>query len=60
MLRTPLWDCSDGYILMSGTVTTTGAGADDVENWLDERNTGVILKNCVPFIDCTDKINNTQ
>ena len=26
----------------------------------DERNKGVIFKNCEPFIDCTSEINNTQ
>ena len=26
----------------------------------DERNKGVIFKNCEPFIECTSEINNTQ
>ena len=26
----------------------------------DERNKGVIFKNCEPFIDCTSEISNTQ
>ena len=27
---------------------------------LDERNEGVIFKNCAPFTDCISEINNTQ
>ena len=27
---------------------------------LDERNKGVIFKNCAPFTDCISEINNTQ
>ena len=29
MLRSSLCDCSDAYILVSGTITITGAGNDD-------------------------------
>ena len=29
MLRSSLYDYSDAYILVSGTITITGAGADD-------------------------------
>ena len=44
---------------MSGTITITGAGADDNAKQLNERNKGVIFKNCAPFIDCTSEMNNT-
>ena len=27
---------------------------------VDEKNKGVIFKNCAPFTDCKGKINNTQ
>ena len=45
---------------MSGTITVTGAGADDAAKRLDERNKGVIFKNCAPFTDYVSEINNTQ
>ena len=60
MLRSSLCDYSDAYILVSGTITITGAGADDAAKRLDERNKGVIFKNCAPFTDCISEINNTQ
>ena len=53
-------DYSDAYILVSGTITITGAGADDAAKRLDERNKEVIFKNCATFIDCISKINNTE
>ena len=45
---------------MSGTITVTGAGADDAAKRLDERNKEVIFKNCAPFTDYVSEINNTQ
>ena len=45
---------------MSGTITVTGVGADDAAKRLDERNKGVIVKNCAPFTDYVSEINNTQ
>ena len=60
MLRSSLCDYSNAYIIVSRTVTITGAGADDAAKRLDERNKGVIFKNCAPFTDCISEINNTQ
>ena len=60
MIRSDLCDYSDTYILASGTITITGAGADDAAKQADERNEGLIFKNCAPFIDCISEINNTQ
>ena len=60
MLRTSLCDNSDGYILVSGTIIITGEGNDDAARRLDERNKGVIFKNCSPFTDYIGEINNTQ
>ena len=60
ILRSSLCDYSDAYILLSGNITITGAGNDDVARQLDERNKGVIFKNCAPFTDCISEINNTQ
>ena len=60
MLQSILCDYSDTYILVSGTITITGAGADDTAKRLDERNKRVIFKNCAPFTDFISEINNTQ
>ena len=60
MLRSSLCDYCDAYILVSGTITVTGARADDAAKRLDERYKEMISKNCAPFIDCTSEINNTQ
>ena len=54
MIRSILCDYNDGYILLIGTKTITGAEASDAEN------KGVVFKNCTPFIKCTTQINNTQ
>ena len=56
MLRLTL---CDAYILVSETITITGAGADDAaKKKIDERNKGVIFKNFAPFTDCMSEINN--
>ena len=60
MLRSNLCDYSDAYILVKGTITITGAGDDDAAKRLDERNKGVIFKNCAPFTKRTSRINNTD
>ena len=60
MLKTSLYDYSDAYILVSGTITITGAEVDDAIKWLDERNKGMIFKNCSPFTDYVSEINNIQ
>ena len=53
MLKLRLCDYSDADLLLSGTTTITGEGADDATKRLDERNEVAIFKNCTPFIDCT-------
>ena len=60
MLRSNLQDYADAYILVKRTITITGAGADDAAKQLDERNKGVIFKNCSPFTKCISRINNTD
>ena len=57
---TMLCDYSDAYILVKGKITIAGAGADAAARQADERNKGVIFKNCAPFINCISEINNTQ
>ena len=60
MLRSNLCDYADAYILVKGTITITGAGNDAAAKRLDERNKGIIFKNCVPFTKCISRINNTD
>ena len=60
MLRSNLCDYADAYILVKGTITITGDGDDDEEKQADERNKGIILKNCAPFTKCISRINNTD
>ena len=51
MLRSNLCDYADAYILVKGTITITGAGNDDAAKRLDERNKGVIFKNCAHLLN---------
>ena len=60
MLKSSLCDYSDVYILAKERIKITGAGYDDAARQADERNKGVIFKNCAPFINCKSKINNTE
>ena len=60
LLKSSLCGYSDAYILVSGTVTITGAGADDAEKRVDKREEGLIFKNCAPFTDCISEINISQ
>ena len=57
--KSNLYDYSDVNILVSGTITSTGGGADDAAKRIDKRNKGVIFKNCSPFTYCISNINNT-
>ena len=60
MLKSSLCDYGDAYILVKGTITITGAGDDAAARQADERDKGVIFKNCAPFINCKTEINNTE
>ena len=53
-------DCSDTCILVKARITITEAGADDAGRQADERNKGVIFKNCAPFFNCKSEIDNTE
>ena len=57
MLSSSLCDYADASILVKKTITITGAGDDDAAKRLDERNKGVIFKNCSPFTKCISRIN---
>ena len=60
MLKSNLCDYADAYILVKVTITITGVGDGDAVKRLDERNKGVIFKNCAPFTKCISRINNTD
>ena len=55
MLKSSLCDYSDACILVKGTITIEGEGADAAASHADERDKGVAFKNCVPFINCISK-----
>ena len=56
-MKSSLCNFSDVNICVIGTITIAGEGADDNAKWLDK---GVLFKDCAPFIDCLNEINNTQ
>ena len=58
--RSNLCDYADAYLLVNGTITIIGDGGDDAAKRADERDKGVIFKNCAPFTKCTSRINNTE
>ena len=60
ILRSNLCDYADSYILVKGTITIAGAGANAGERKADERDKGVTFKNCTPFTKCITRINNTD
>ena len=60
MLRSSLCDYADAYILVQGTVMITGEGDTAAAKRLDERNKGVVFKNCAPFTKCISRINSTK
>ena len=60
MLKSSLCDYSDAYILVKGTITIHGRGADAAARQADERDKGVAFKNYAPFTNCISENNNTQ
>ena len=56
MLKSSLCYYSDAYILVSGTWTNTGAGADDAAKETYERNKGQVFQNCATFTSCISEI----
>ena len=58
MLRSNLYDYSDAYILVKGTITVTTPGVNNGANNIgDKRNIPLILKNNAPFVSCITRIN---
>ena len=60
MLKSILCNYSDAYILVKGKITITGRGADATARQANERDKGAEFKNCAPFTNCINEINNTQ
>ena len=61
MLRSSMFYYSDAYIIVNGTMTITGEGADDaVNNEVDVRCKGLIFKNSALFTKRLSEINNTK
>ena len=60
MVKSSLCDYIHAYILVKGTIASTGVGAGAAARQANERDKGIIFKNCVPFINCKTEINNTE
>ena len=58
MLRSSLCDYSDAYILVKATITGANIAAQGEPN--NATNKKVIFKNCAPFTNCINRINNMQ
>ena len=50
MLRSSLWDYSDAYILVKGTITVTAPGVNNDANNIRDKNNA-------PFVSCITRIN---
>ena len=59
VLKSSLCDYSHAYILANGTITIKAEGDNNAAKRVDERNKGVIFKNCVSLTDCLNEINKT-
>ena len=62
MLKSSLCDYGHVYVYMlgQGKIAITEVGDDATARQTDERNKGVIFKNCAPFTNCKIEINNTE
>ena len=60
MLKSSLYDYSDAYILVKGSITIPEAGDDAEARQADERNKGVIFQSCAPLINWKREINNIE
>ena len=58
MLRSSLCDYSDAYMLVKGNISVNDTAAEGAAANIAFKK--VVFKNCVPFTNCTSKINNTQ
>ena len=53
MLKSSLYDYTDALLLVKGTITINGAGADVQTRQADKRNKQIIFRNCVPITALT-------
>ena len=60
MLKSSLYDYSDAHILVKGRITITGTGDDVAARQADEKNKGVLFKNCASLINCKSEINGIE
>ena len=61
MLKSSFFDYSDSYILVKGTISVVGQGADAAVAVSANRNyKEMIFKSCAPFNYCMSEINNSQ
>ena len=51
---------ASNQINLKRKITISGAGDDAAARQADERDKGVVFKNCAPFTNCISDINNTQ
>ena len=58
MLKSSLYDYSEAYILVKGTIAVNNTAAADADP--NNTNKKVIFKNCAPFTNCINEINNKQ
>ena len=58
MLKSSLYDYSDAYIFVKGTISVNNIAAQGAA--ANNTNKRVIFKNCAPFTNCISEINNTQ
>ena len=59
MLKSSLYDYSDGYIHVKGTITANNTAAAAGTN-ANNTNKNVIFKNYAPFTKCISEVNNTN
>ena len=50
-----LCDYSDAYILVNGTLTITGPGADNIKNQADKKEKEAIFKNLYQLLNASAK-----
>ena len=60
MLKSSLCDYGDAFIHIKERIKVTADKADNAAKQADERDKGVLYKNCAPSIDCKTEINNTE
>ena len=57
MISSSSSDYSDAYVLFKGTITVENIGTAAVPYNINKK---VIFKNCTPFTDCINEINNRE